>query len=521
MTDLWPFVEAQRIVDRQAETGNHVLLETGYGPSGLPHIGTFGEVARTTWVRRAFFELTGQYAPIIAFSDDMDGLRRAPDNVPNKEMLEQHLGKPLTQIPDPFGKFESFGHHNNAMLREFLDRFGFDYEFRSATAYYKAGHFNGGMRRVLECYDEIMAVTLPTLGKDKAAQERNRASSYSPILPIHPRTGIVMQVHIDKVDVEAGTVFWTDDDGERFETSVYDGHAKCQWKTDWAMRWHVLGVDYEMSGKDLIDSVTLSTKICRILGGLPPINFTYEMFLDADGKKISKSKGNGISVDQWLRYGPEESLSQFMFSNPQRAKKLTFDMIPRSTDEYLGNVDKLLPEGENKQNPAWFFAPTDRCGSPIPFSMLLNLASVINATSNDMLWSYIRTYKADLTPEAAPYLDALVGHAVAYYNDFVAPKKVFRAPTETERTALLELATVLDRFLGEDEVSAEAVQFEVYEIGKKHFPVLKDWFSCLYEVLLGQTEGPRFGAFVALYGVSNTIALINAKLMTEDFAMIA
>jgi lysyl-tRNA synthetase class 1 len=509
LSDLWPFVEAQRIIDRQAKTGKQqMLLETGYGPSGLPHIGTFGEVARTTWVRRAFFELTGQYAPIIAFSDDMDGLRRAPDNVPNKEMLEQHLGKPLTQIPDPFGKFESFGHHNNAMLREFLDRFGFDYEFRSATAYYNAGYFNGGMRRVLECYDEIMAVTLPTLGKDKAAQERNRAGSYSPILPIHPRTGIVMQVHIDKIDVEAGTVFWTDDNGERFETSVYNGHAKCQWKTDWAMRWHVLGVDYEMSGKDLIDSVSLSTKICRILGGEPPLNFTYEMFLDADGKKISKSKGNGISVDQWLRYGPQESLSQFMFTNPQRAKKMTFDMIPRSTDEYLTNQQKY--NTPSRENIVWFLDSFP--GSEIPFGMLLNLASVINATSDDMLWGYIRTYKPGLTPEGSPFLAQLVGHAVAYYNDFVLPKKVFRTPTETERTALLDLIAALDRFLAEDEVNAEAVQFEVYEIGKKHFPVLKDWFSCLYEVLLGQTEGPRFGAFVALYGVLNTIQLIWAKL---------
>jgi lysyl-tRNA synthetase class 1 len=507
---LWPFEEAQKLIERQKES---VLFSTGYGPSGLPHAGTLCEVARTSWVRQAYEFLTGRQTRLLAFSDDMDGLRRAPDNVPNKDMLEQHLGQPLTQIPDPFGKYESFGHHNNAMLREFLDRFGFQYEFGSATEYYTSGRFNTGMRRVLETYDEIMAATLPTLGKDKAAQERNRAASYSPIMPIHPKTGMVMQVRIDRVDVDAGTVFWTDPDENRFETSVYDGHAKCQWKADWAMRWYVLGVDYEMSGKDLIDSVTLSTKICRILGGLPPINFTYEMFLDKDGKKISKSKGNGISVEEWLRYGTKESLSQFMFSNPQRAKKLTIDMIPRSTDEYLTNVEKLRKEfWIDNQNPAWFFTSYQLApSSDIPFGMLLNLASVINATSADMLWGYIHTYKPDLTPENAPYLAQLVGHAVAYYNDFVLPKKNFRHPSEVERKALTALTVVLERFLTED-ANAEAIQYEVYEIGKEHFSVLKDWFSCLYEVLLGQTEGPRFGAFVALYGVSNTIQLIEDKL---------
>lgn len=507
----WPFEEAAKLVGRLERSGKQeAVFETGYGPSGLPHIGTFGEVARTTWVRHAFTELTGYPSRLIAFSDDMDGLRKVPDNVPNRDMLAQHLGKPLTSIPDPFGTHASFGEHNNARLRAFLDSFGFDYEFASATHYYRSGRFDAALRRLLQCYDEVIAVVLPTLGPERRA-------TYAPILPIHPDTGHVMQVPLLSRDREAATVTWADPEtGKILETSLLHGGAKLQWKADWAMRWYALGVDYEMSGKDLIDSVRLSGRICRILGAPPPDGFTYELFLDEHAQKISKSKGNGLSVEEWLRYAPPEALSQFMYNQPQRAKRLYFDVIPRAVDDYLGNVARLSAQStaERRANPAWHIhggrVPKNG-GSPVAFAMLLNLASVVNAETPDVLWGFIRRYNSDASPETNPFLDSLVGHAIAYYRDFVRPAKRYREPTATERAALADLAETLGGM--EPATDAETIQTAVYEVGKRHpFPELRAWFTCLYQVLLGQQEGPRFGGFVALYGISETIALIEAAL---------
>jgi lysyl-tRNA synthetase class 1 len=503
----WPFEEARKIAQRLAASGKETaLFETGYGPSGLPHIGTFGEVARTTWVRRAFIEITGLPAKLLAFSDDMDGLRKVPDNVPNKDMLTPHLGKPLSQVPDPFGTHDSFGAHNNARLRAFLDSFGFEYEFASSTDYYKAGRFDDALVRVLERYDAVMAATLPTLRAERQA-------TYSPILPVHPQTGIVMQVPMDRIDPATATVTWTDPTtGDTFETSVKGGACKLQWKADWAMRWYALSVDYEMSGKDLIDSVKLSSRICRILGGQPPEGMTYELFLDQDGQKISKSKGNGLSVDDWLTYAPPESLSQFMYNKPHSAKRLYFDVIPRAVDEYVGNMDKLRVKSE-PTNPAWHIQGGRRsndAGSPISFAMLLNLASVVNADSSDILWGFIRRYVTGASPETEPLLDRLVNHAIAYYRDFVRPEKRYRQPSEMERAALEDLATTLSAL---PDSSPETIQNAVFEVGKRHpFPDLRTWFGCLYQVLLGQQEGPRFGGFVALYGIPETIALIHSAL---------
>ena len=514
----WPFREAERLAERLKQKGkSEALFETGYGPSGLPHIGTFGEVARTSWVRKAFTELTGLKSRLQAFSDDMDGLRKVPDNVPNKEMLRQHLGKPLTRIPDPFGKFESFGAHNNNMLQDFLRAFGFDFEFVSATDYYESGRFDAALLHVLQHHDQIKEIMLPTLGEERQA-------TYSPVLPIHPRTGIVMQVPIDQIDAKAGTVFWTDPEtGDRFETSVLGGHAKLQWKADWAMRWYALDVDYEMSGKDLIDSVKLSSAICRALGKEPPINLTYELFLDDQGRKISKSKGNGLSIDEWLTYAPKESLAQFMYHAPQRAKRLFFDVIPRATDDYINNVASL-PAAEDKQaNPAWHIhggTLPEHAGSPISFTMLLNLASVSNADSPEMLWGFIRAYLPGANAETYPFLAELVHYAIAYNRDFVAPKRHYRAPTEQEHVALEDLKAKLSHgaqaeYPGETE--AEKLQNLVYAIGKAHqFTPLKSWFDCLYQVLLGTAEGPRFGGFVALYGVARTIDLIEGRLVRQE-----
>ena len=518
----WPFEEAAKVAARlnaqgRTQTKTHALFETGYGPSGLPHIGTFGEVARTTWVRHAFTRLTGLPSRLLAFSDDMDGLRKVPDNVPNREMLAAHLGQPLTRVPDPFGTHDSFGAHNNARLRAFLDGFGFEYEFASATEYYQSGRFDAALLRTAERHEAIVAAIAPTLGAERRA-------TYSPFLPIHPRTGRVMQVRIDAVDAAAGTLRWQDPGtAERFETPIAGGACKLQWKADWAMRWHALGVDYEMSGKDLIDSVTLSGRVCRILGSDPPVGFTYELFLDEFHQKISKSKGNGLSVDDWLAYAPPESLAQFMFNQPGRAKRLFFDVIPRAVDELLANAAKLPTQDDAARatNPAFHIlgaGSNANVSSPVPFGMLLNLASVVNADTPAMLWGFLQRYSPQSRPGANPFLDALVGHAVQYYQDFVRPTKQFRPPTPLEREALQDLADELAQ--AAPAATAEALQDTVYEVGKRHpFPELKAWFACLYQVLLGQAEGPRFGGFVALYGIDETRALIARSLArTADAA---
>jgi lysyl-tRNA synthetase class 1 len=508
----WPFREAERVAERLKDKGkSHALFETGYGPSGLPHIGTFGEVARTSWVRRAFTELTGLPSRLLAFSDDMDGLRKIPDNVPNKDMLREFIGRPLSQVPDPFGTHASFGAHNNARLRAFLDSFGFDYEFASSSAYYLEGRFDDALLHVLANHEKIIDIIRPTLGPERRA-------TYSPILPIHPRSGIVMQVPIEQVDAGSGTVMWTDPEtGVRFETEVTGGSAKLQWKADWAMRWWALDVDYEMSGKDLIDSVKLSSAVTRALGRQPPVCLTYELFLDENGQKISKSKGNGLSVEQWLKYAPPESLSQFMYHAPQRAKRLFFDVIPRAADDYINNVAALRETNDPQGNPAWHILAgqnPDTAGSPIGFTMLLNLAAVINADSPEMLWGFINSYLPGASPETYPFLARLVDHAIVYYQDFVAAKKQFRPPTDLERGALFDLAGSL-RHLSEED-SPETLQTLVYAVGKRHpFTPLKAWFDCLYQVLLGQMEGPRFGGFIALYGVERTVKLIEGALAQE------
>jgi len=522
----WPFEEARKLVKRYEaappEKG-FVLFETGYGPSGLPHIGTFGEVARTSMVRHAFQQMSDLPTRLIAFSDDMDGLRKVPDNVPNQDMVRQHLGKPLTAIPDPFGTHDSFGHHNNARLRAFLDRFGFDYEFRSATDAYRSGKFDEALLGVLQHYDAVINVVLPTLG-----EERQR--TYSPFLPVCPQTGQVLQVPVIAHDPAAGTIVYETEDGSRVETPVTGGRCKLQWKCDWAMRWVALGVDYEMAGKDLIDSVTLSSKIASILGGRPPEGFNYELFLDQDGKKISKSKGNGLTIDEWLRYAPPESLALFMFNAPRKAKRLYFDVIPRQVDDYLAHLEKysaIAPDDDAAriENPAWHIhagtppAPLELAGTPISFGMLLNLASACNAEDKAVLWGFISRYAPGASAASMPYLDHLAEHAVAYYHDFVKPAKTYRAPSAEERRGLEELAACL-RDTPAD-ATAETIQTEVFEIGKRHpdaFPKLKDWFQALYQILLGQDQGPRFGSFVALYGVSETVALIETALKRESAA---
>jgi len=513
----WPFEEARKLVARYAgktPKKGYVLFETGYGPSGLPHIGTFGEVVRTTMVRQAFQRLSDIPTRLFAFSDDMDGLRKVPTNVPNQDMLAKHLGKPLTKVPDPFGKYESFGHHNNAMLRGFLDGFGFDYEFQSSTDWYMSGRFDQGLLDVLKHYAQIMEIMLPSLREERAA-------SYSPFLPVCQKTGRVLQVPILEHNAEAGTIVYQDEDGSKVETPVTGGRCKLQWKPDWAMRWHVLGVDYEMSGKDLIPSVKLANEICRELGSPPPEGFNYELFLDDKGQKISKSKGNGLSVEEWLAYAPPESLALFMYQKPRAAKRLFFDVIPRAVDDYITFVEKFDGEDEAKrlENPVWHIhngkPPKDKAA--LSYGVLLNLASVCNAEEKSTLWAFITRYFPGTTPETSPFLDKLVGYAINYYRDHVKPSKQYRAPDATERAALEELLAYLDKV--PDGTSAEDLQEEVYEIGKRHpFKELRDWFKALYAVLLGQDQGPRFGSFIALYGRKETADLIRRVLAGENLA---
>lgn len=511
--NAWPFEEARALfnekLDGKVPEKGYVLFETGYGPSGLPHIGTFGEVARTTMVMNAFKTLyPGVPVRLFCVSDDMDGLRKVPDNIPNKEMVGQYLGKPLTKIPDPFGCHDSFGHHNNDCLKSFLDTFGFEYEFKSATELYTAGVYDKALLKVLENYEKVINVILPTLGEERRA-------TYSPFLPVSPKTGNVLQVAITKIDKENGTVSFIDEDGAETTVPVTGGHCKLQWKADWAMRWYALDVDYEMSGKDLMESVRLSGKICRILGGVPPKNLTYELFLDEKGEKISKSKGNGLSMEEWLKYAPAESLSLFMYQKPKTAKRLYFDVIPRATDEYLNFIGAYdRQEDKDKfNNPVWHIhngnPPKPETG--LSFGILLNLVSVCHSDDPKVIWNYISRYAPGATAEKCPTLAHLVPYAVAYYNDFVKPSQKYRAPAGTETAALNDLKTTLENMAAD--TAAEDIQTVVYEIGKKYYPDdLKGWFKVMYETLLGQSTGPRMGSFIALYGIKESVSLINDAL---------
>ena len=529
----WPFEEARRVLKRYEKAPpekGHVLFETGYGPSGLPHIGTFGEVLRTTMVRRAFEVISDIPTRLICFSDDMDGMRKVPGNVPNREALQEHLQKPLTSVPDPFGTHDSFGAHNNAMLRRFLDTFGFQYEFYSATEFYKSGKFDAVLQRACERYDDIMKVMLKSLREE-------RRQTYSIFLPIHPETGRVLYVPMKHVDAKAGTVTFDDETGKEWTLPVTGGQVKLQWKPDFGARWAALGVDFEMYGKDHSTNTPIYDSICRILGTRPPEHFTYELFLDDQGQKISKSSGNGISIDEWLTYAATESLSYFMYLKPKTAKRMHFDVIPKAVDEYHQQLRAYATQDAAARlaNPVYHIHEGDVPESTmvVSFAMLLNLASVSGAEEKEKLWGFIRRYAPEANPEANPDLDQAAGFAIRYYNDFVKPTRAFRLPDGTEKAAMEELLICLgdgDRALdviarknaqaGRDEPLPEVdwqdeefLQSIVFAIGRTHgFEPLRDWFKALYEVCLGASQGPRFGGFIALYGIDETRALIRDAL---------
>ncbi|MDG1430717.1 MAG: lysine--tRNA ligase [Paracoccaceae bacterium] len=535
-TKAWPFEEARRLLKRfekaPPEKG-YVLFETGYGPSGLPHIGTFGEVLRTTMVRRAFEVLSDIPTRMICFSDDLDGMRKIPGNVPNQEMLQDHLQKPLTSVPDPFGTHDSFGDHNNAMLRRFLDTFGFEYDFYSATEFYNSGKFDDVLLRAAERYDDVMKIMLKSLREERAA-------TYSIFLPIHPETGRVLYVPMKNVDAVKGEITFDDEDGKEWTLPITGGNVKLQWKPDFGARWAALGVDFEMYGKDHSTNTPIYDGICRVLGQRAPEHFTYELFLDDKGQKISKSSGNGIAIDEWLTYASTESLSYFMYQKPKTAKRMYFDVIPRAMDEYHQQLRAYTMQDAKQRvnNPVYHI----HRGQPpvsdmvVPFSMLLNLASASSADDKTQMWGFIGKYAPDATPETHPGLDAAAGYAVRYFNDFVKPTKVFRAPSDQERAALEDLVAALrssdvaleqiakknaaagsdDPMPNVDYASEDFLQSIVFAVGKNHgFEPLRNWFKAIYEVLLGASQGPRFGSFIALYGVEESIALIEQGLAGE------
>ena len=507
----WPFEEARRLVERfraGPPAKGHVLFETGYGPSGLPHIGTFGEVARTTMIRRAFETISDIPTRLVCFSDDMDGMRKVPENVPNQEMLRANLQKPLTAVPDPFGEYESFGAHNNAMLRRFLDTFGFEYEFMSATDFYRSGAFDPILRRAAERYDALMDVMLASLREE-------RQQTYSIFLPISPQSGRVLYVPLKEVNAADGTITFDDEDGTETTLPVTGGNVKLQWKPDFGARWAALDVDFEMYGKDHSTNTPIYDAICGILGGRAPEHFTYELFLDENGEKISKSRGNGLTIDEWLTYADPESLAYFMYGKPKTAKRLHFDVIPKNVDEYHQQLRAFDAQdaAQRLANPVWHIHRGQPPASdmPVSFAMLLNLASAANAHDKAVLWGFIRRYAPGTAPETHPALDAAVGHAVRYFEDFVRPAKTYRTADPKEAAALADLCDRLKAWDGP--ADPEALQSLVFAVGNEHgFEPLRAWFAAIYEVLLGEKQGPRFGGFIALYGIPETIALIDAAL---------
>jgi len=510
-TNSWPFVEAKKILKEKKisiEKKGKIILQTGYGPSGLPHIGTFGEVVRTSMIVNALNHLTDLPKEIITFSDDMDGLRKVPDNVPNKELLNQNLHKPLTSIPDPFKRYNSYGDHNNEMLKKFLDRFKFQYNFKSSTSLYKSGYFNSALQTVFENYQNIMDIIIPTLGKE-------RQTTYSPFLPICPETGVVLEIPVLEILKERSKIIF-DNNGKKLEVSILDGNCKLQWKVDWAMRWYALDVDFEMYGKDLIESAILSTKIIKLMGKNNPTGFAYELFLDEKGEKISKSKGNGITIDQWLEYASPESLSLFMYQNPKRAKKLYKEIVPKAVDEYLDFIEKGKTQNELQllMNPVWHVhngkMPKEKI--IMSFSMLLNLVEASNADTKDLLWKFVKKYKKDISETEHPIFNNLISYAIKYFKDVIKQKKKYKKPNNSEKNALKVLVSTLENC--NDKMTPEDIQTKIYSVGKEngYKENLRDWFKLIYEVVFGDENGPRMGYFISFFGVNETKQLIKDKI---------
>jgi lysyl-tRNA synthetase, class I len=527
----WPFVEAQRIIDRLGKIGKSaVTAETGYGPSGLPHIGTFGEVARTSFVLQALKTLEPSIdAKIIAFSDDMDGLREVPKNLPNGEMLKEHLGKPLTSIPDPFGQEKSFAHYMNRKLRDFLDSFGFTYQFASSTEQYKSGVFDEGFKRIVEHYDEVSDLFKATIAEEKRA-------AWSPFFPICASCGRVYSTRVIAVDPKALTVSYACDAplagkysccGHHGVASILGGGCKVGWKVDWALRWYCLGVDYEMHGEDLLESARLSSKIVKVLGGEPPELFKYELFLDENGKKISKKIGNGISIEEWLRFAPVDSLLYIMYQKPQQAKKMGRAILPEIVDAYLELVAQY--DGAEVDSPVPFIsrlskgAHADRLPGEksaeyrgaqklITYSLVCELVMALNQDDPRIVRDYLLKYQPGIAANVA-YYEGLIEDALAYYREVLLPARTVEKADHAMDEALAALRADLARRLAAgEEPDAEALQTAVFQVSKDRQLKMKDWFRTVYRVFLGQNQGPRIGSFIALLGFEKCIERLDAHL---------
>ena len=511
----WPFKEAERIIKARERTqaNGPALFQTGFGPSGLPHIGTFAEVARTTWVRRAFEYLSGEETRLYAFCDDQDGLRKVPDNLPNQEMLQANLGKPLCDIPDPYGCCESFSHHMIGNLERFLDTFEFDYTLKRSSDAYRSGEFNNGLAILLDKVEDVLDIILPTM------KEENRAA-WSPFFPRCETCGRVNTTRVTAYNKSEKTIDYTCDIdlgnvagcGHAGTSSVLGGASKMGWKIDWALRWYCYGVDYEMYGKDLIPSAELSAKIVRLMGGRPPQGLFYELFLDEMGEKISKSKGNGVSIEQWLEYAPIDSLAHFIFREPRQAKKLFFNMIPKTMDEYLDHLRKYPSVADEKKpdTPLWHIHNRGRqvpsYNSSINFSTVNNLVSALGNPTRDLLISYLARYdeKSTTYPDV---IDGLIEKGLKFYEDHILPTKQYRTPTATERPLFEQLAETL-KSLGIEEKTEKELQGLVFDIARDNDTDPKTFFAAIYQVLLGQERGPRFGTFAKLVGIERVLSLI-------------
>jgi lysyl-tRNA synthetase class 1 len=516
----WPFIEAQKIAARvkKQDLPDPIVFETGFGPSGLPHIGTFAEVARTVFVKNAFEHLTGRPAVIYAFCDDMDGLRRVPKNLPNQDRLAEHLGKPLSAIPDPFGCCESYSDHMENELVKLLNHYKFDYQLKSSTREYKSGVFNPGLHLILENAEPIKQIIIPTL------KEENR-ENWSPFFPVCANCGRIYTTRVtgyfpeqDTISYECvesfGDEFKVQGCGHKQETSILDGAVKVGWKVDWALRWFSYQVTYEMYGKDLIDSALQSGRIKRLLGGWPPEGMTYEMFLSEEGKKISKSIGEGLSIDTWLKYAPIESLLYYLFQNPRKQRRLYFDIIPKNVDEYLAELVRYpgLSEKDKSDSVLW---QIERSGHDVPvytsginFSLINNLISGMGSDNKNLLLDYLKRYDPKVSENKKTVSD-LLDSGLNYFRNFIEPQKKYRKPTREEAEILKELKSRLDQYKGEDE---DEIQAMVFDVARDKGIEPPDLFKTIYQVLLGQDRGPRFGTFTKLIGKDRMKDLIQEKI---------
>ncbi len=531
--DLWPYEEARRLAERVSSypPERAVIFESGFGPSGLPHLGTMGEVLRPAYVQHAF-QVLGQVleeadsssaayrrpSRLVVFIDDMDGLRKVPESIPNREASAAFLGQPVSRIPDPFGECHpSFAAHMIALLEKFLEPVEVSYELMRSSEMYASGRFDDALKLILEKHAEIIRIVTPTL------REENRAG-WSPVMPLCPACGQINSTLVTAYHPERATVEFSCERsfggshgcGFRGEQSVLGGKAKVQWKVDWALRWYMLSVDYELYGKDLIDSARLSGQILRLLGGRPPLGFAFEMYLDEEGHKVSKSIGRGVGVEQWRRYAPIEVLKYFLILNPRRARKLFLESIPQYTDEYLdalrawGAADRRA----RRNSPLEFVLQSQsarRFNSTLSFGLVMNLVAALGSSERELIWRYLVHYDPAIEGDAdtMKLTRELMECALNFYRDFIEPAKFHYTPSDGEREQLRALSAWLAQ---NGEAGAEDIEKAIYELGRQHYDKPGKIFPLLYRVILGQERGPRLGAFIRLTTPARVAAIVDARL---------